>query len=67
MALCRLTLNWNGNPTVYVNPRNVVSIWSQSNGTSITTTATGKEGPSSIYVTEDVETVRTMLDNAERT
>jgi hypothetical protein len=66
MALCRLTLSWNGNPPVWVNPKNVVSVWSQSDGTMITTNATGKDGTATVYVIENAEVVAQLLDEAER-
>lgn len=66
MALCTLTLNWNGNPNVYVNPNQVVSVQPSGDGTMIQTTGTNGENPYQIYVIEAPHLVAELLDQAAR-
>lgn len=64
MALCRLTLNWGNGEPVWINPDNVIALWSVGDGTSITTTGQGKDSAHTIFVTERPDQVAILIDQA---
>lgn len=59
---CKFTMQGSLEPTVFVNPANVVAVYRNGTETLILTNAASVPGPHTIYVAEPLQTVVRMLE-----